>query len=195
MEDGKGEWTVNVFGTKQTFEIECNPIFEDGSNLRYILKIFPKNKTQIKKKILVIMLNPSKASEKKSDPTCRTLINLCDWNNYNSITIWNIYPWRSQKVGKFQCDNELEIEANDKKLGEYIVKFKEVLCAWGKANGIWNRNSYDARVQKVIKNLNNKKLKKLGSDLVDGKYPHHPLYYFFQKGKWNRYKIRFEEFR
>lgn len=194
MNDGKGEWTVMVFGTQQTFEVECDPTFEDNPNRRYILKIFPKDRTQIKKELLVIMINPSTADEKKSDQTCRALLNLCDYNNYTNITICNLFSLRTSKVEEL---NEKIYEANDTqnndKLTLCIGKFNEVLCAWGKASKIKKRGDYDTRINQVYQMLNGKKLKKIGNGLVDDKYPIHPYSFSFQKNG-DKYKIDFEEF-
>ena len=176
MNNGKGEWTIIVNGKQQEFEVECDP--PDDAKRRYILKVYPKDKTQTKKEILVIMLNPSIADKDKPDPTCRALINLCDWKGYNNITICNLFSLRGPNVkelnNKIQDTND---SLNDLKLKECIGRFDEILCAWGRAKELKDRNFYNARINKVYEMLTNKKLKEFGHSPFNGDiYPNHPYY-------------------
>ena len=174
MNNGKGKWPENV-------TVKGDPL--NDSNRRYMLKIFPKDSAQIKKEILVIMLNPSKADEDSSDKTCKVLINLCDWNGYNGITICNLFSLRKSNVKEL---NEEIQDANDSlnDLKRYIEPFDEVLCAWGRAEGLKDRNLYNERITEVYEILANKKLKEFGHSSLNGNiYPYHPLYYIYTKSK------------
>lgn len=74
MNNGKQEWTIKVNDNLMEFEVECYP--PNDSKRRYMLKIYPKDKTLTKREILVIMLNPSSANEFKKDQTCEFVISI-----------------------------------------------------------------------------------------------------------------------
>lgn len=178
MNNGKDEWP-------QKFQIECYP--PNDSKRRYILKIYLKDKTQTKKELLVIMLNPSYADKKKSDPTCLTLINICESNYYDSITICNLFSLRTSKVEEL---NEKINEANDNRnineTKKCIEGFNEILCAWGGPyKEIKNKKTLNDRLKEIFKSLKLQKLKgkkilklkiKKESENKYPQYPPHPLY-------------------
>jgi hypothetical protein len=193
MNNGKGTWVeVKVNDEKQDIRVECDP--PNDPKRRYILNLDLKPKIQTNNKILVIMLNPSTADEKKTDSTCRALMNLCDWNGYNTITVCNLFSLRTSNVKELneKIDEANDIQ-NDDKLKACIGKFDEILCAWGKADKIKRRKEYDARIENIEGMLNGKKLKKIGNGLVNGKYPFHPYFYNFKKN-WSKYGSKFENF-
>lgn len=179
MNNRKGEWTVN--GTR--LEVECYP--PSDSKRRYILKIYPKDKTLTKKEILVIMLNPSTANENKPDQTCKALVDLCNRNGYDFITICNLFSLRKSNVKELNEEiQDANDSLNDLKLKDCIEQFDEVLCAWGRAKKLKDRNLYNARIIKVYEMLTNKKLKEFGHSSFNGNiYPYHPLYYIWTKSK------------
>ncbi len=186
MNEEISKWRIKVNRKLQEFEVECDP--PNYSNRRYMLKIFPKNMAQIKKEILVIMLNPSIADKYSSDKTCRDLINLCDCNGYNSITICNLFSSRGQvkELNEFMENGTANDNSSDEKLKEQIEKFDEVLCAWGKVEELEDRNLYNIRINKVYEMLTNKKLKEFGHTSFNGDiYPNHPYYVHIKsKDQW-----------
>lgn len=196
MTDGN-EWPpVKVNGAPQIFEVKCDPT--NDSKRRYILKICPKDKTKIKKKILVIMLNPSNANEKKPDYTCRALINLCDSNSYNLITIWNLFSLRTPDVEELnEKINDANDNQNNEKLRLCIGQFDEILCAWGRAKEIKDMEFYNDRIDQVYHDmLKGKNLKKFGDEFSfkDKAYPTHPRRYYFIKSR-NKSKIKFTNYK
>jgi len=174
MNSGKSKWPENV-------TVDGDPL--NNSNRRYMLKIFPKNSAQIKKEILVIMLNPSTADENKPDQTCEYLIKLCDYNGYNSLTICNLFPLRGNiKKLNEEIGNANDL-SNDQKLYGCIAQFDEILCAWGQADKIKikDRKAYNKRIREVYIKLTNKKLREFGHSTFKGyKYPHHPRYTYIK---------------
>ena len=174
MNNGKGKWDV---GNTQ-LEVECCP---PNDSTRYMLKIYPKDKIQTKKKIFVIMLNPSKADENEPDQTCEYLIKLCDYNGYNSLTICNLFSLRGNiKKLNEEIHNANDL-SNDQKLDECIAQFDGILCAWGQADKIKDRKAYNKRIREVYIKLTNKKLREFGHSTFKGyKYPHHPRYTYIK---------------
>ena len=193
MNNGNGEWSgVKVNGEIQNIKVECKA--QNDSIRRYVLRIHLKAKTQIEKEILVIMLNPSTANENKPDPTCKALMNLCDWNGYNFITICNLFSLRTPNPSKLNDNiDEANDTQNNDKLRLCIGQFDEVLCAWGNAKKIKERAKYLTRVYKVEDMLNGKKLKKIGKGLVDNRFPYHPYSFCFKRSA-DKYKVQFEDF-
>lgn len=192
MNDKKSKWT------SLGFEAECYP--PNNSERRYTLKLYPKDKALTKKEILVIMLNPSTADENKPDTTCRSLIKLCNFNDYNSITICNIFSLRTPNVmvlNKAIKINTANDDLSDEKLKECIKEFNEVLCAWGKADKIKDRKIreiLDTRIKKIEEMLKGKKLYKFGDTSFNGKsYPLHPYFYNTMNTE-KKSKIRFTSY-
>ena len=183
MNNGKVKWTIKVNGTPQKFEGECYP--PNDSKRRYVLKVYPKDKIQTKKEIFVIMLNPSTADENEPDQTCKFLINQCNWNGHNSITICNLFSSRGliEKLNECMENDTANDNSSDEKLKEQIKKFDEILCAWGGPyKGIKNKKVLNDRIKEVFKILESQKLRgkkilKLKKDSENrcSQYPPHPL--------------------
>ena len=201
MEDGKEDiWrNVKVGDKRRDYKVKCWK--SDDDKHRYKLKISLINSTSTKE-ILVIMINPSYAYEKKPDYTCRALINLCDFNKYNSITICNLFSLIKSNMENLNEPRKMNI-ANDKlsddKLEECIEcikNFNEILCAWGSAEKIKDRSFYNDRIRKVYNDmLKGKNLKKFGDEVsFKGKtYPTHPRRYYIIKSK-NELKTKFKPY-
>lgn len=193
MNDKKNKWA------SLGFEAECPP--PNNSERRYTLKLYPKDKTLTKKEILVIMLNPSTADENKPDTTCRSLIKLCNFNDYNSITICNLFSLRTPNVmvlNEAIKTNTANDDLNDEKLKECIKELNEVLCAWGKADKIKDRKIreiLDTRIEEIEERLKGKKLYKIENTFFKGKnYPTHPYWYNTLKSK-NKFEIKFKPYK
>lgn len=181
MNNGKqGTWIVKVGSQLRNYKIEC---WKNDEKYRYKLKISLMNSISIKE-ILVIMLNPSTADEKKNnfDPTCRFLINICHSNGYDSITICNLFSFITKYVKILDKNiQEDEPRLNNEILENSMKGFNEILCAWGGPyKEIKNKKILNDRLKEVFKSLKLQKLR--GKKILklkikkgyENKYPQYP---------------------
>ena len=170
MKPKEGQWeNIDVGGEKRTYHVKCR---EDDKH-RYVLELRWKTNLPTKK-IIAILLNPSKADSGDSDPTSRNLIRLL--KDYSFIVLCNLYPHRSPQPKKAILDNEIAKKFNDKILKKYIDKFDEIFCGWGGNKLKITKGLYDKRIDEIFQMLKGKILWKKKGSLINGKYPRHPGY-------------------
>lgn len=128
-------------------------------NVRFLLTI--ETTAENENKILVIMKNPSKATNTISDKTINNVIkNL--YQKYSIIYIMNLFPYYSTKATGLlsffkNVDNEFILKINDLILDFVIRKTDDILVGWG-INTIGMKNvDYDNRISNVIGILSNHK--------------------------------------
>lgn len=111
--------------------INSEAVFSDDKKYRYKLtRTWDKDK----KKATIIMLNPSKASELKSDRTVINVTNFLIDNNYGSINIVNLFAYMPTEPKELsQRNNEFE-KYNDKYIIESLEKSDIVIVGWGSDN-------------------------------------------------------------
>ncbi|WP_031483982.1 DUF1643 domain-containing protein [Maridesulfovibrio frigidus] len=116
--------------------------------------------------VLFICLNPSTADNETDDPTSRVCINYAKRWGYGSLTIANLFAYRSTNPDILSTVNDPVGPKNDAHLKRLIKESDEVICAWSNDGGLYKRD------QDVLPLVSNPKcLVKLKS----GK-PGHPLY-------------------
>ena len=131
-------------------------------------------------KLLYILLNPSKATEKLSDPTftrCQTRALLL---GYKQFRICNLFALRSTNPKLLQEIPEIKGTHNDKIIRKSILWADSIICSWGSLGTFQNRSS------EVIKLLKNSQKKVCHLGLTKNYQPKHLLYISFkvQPKKW-----------
>ena len=131
-------------------------------------------------KLLYILLNPSKATEKLSDPTlarCQTRALLL---GYKQFRICNLFAFRSTSPKLLKITPHIKGSHNDKIIRKSILWADSIICSWGSLGTFQNRSS---EVLKLLKK-SNKSLYHLG--LTKNRQPKHLLYISFNVSpkKW-----------
>lgn len=160
------------------------PLYIGDDKTRYILG------TQGNKTLLVMGINPSKATNLKSDPTITRIKFFCGINKYDSFLMINVYPIRSTDPDELPLVSDGKLHNNNRRIIlDSIIeyKLKDLLCCWGDNISI---RPYLVSYLLDIYSLINPKLEKvfcLGDLTIDGN-PRHPgrLPY---KTKFNRFNF------
>ncbi|WP_161601642.1 DUF1643 domain-containing protein [Paenibacillus luteus] len=151
--------------------IVSTAIFSDNDDYRYRLtRVWDKDK----KLAALVMLNPSKATELKSDQTVMNMTNFLVDNDYGGIEIVNLFAYmttprsglknRSQEYEKYNDDYIIQGVNSD------IVEI--IIVGWGSDNTEHVRRK--RQVEKML--LPYREKLKCFQD-KDGKQPRHPAYY------------------
>ena len=147
-------------------------IFNKKHDHRYYLKINICKNNNKKKNLIVIMLNPSQSGSKLKDTfvdkTITNVVKIANDNNYNEITILNLFSEvepKSKKVDFSKVD-----EDNLKFLKEILEETNDkILVAWG-----WRFKNNNNKIKDLIKVLQNKPKEQVVTfaDKID--FPKHP---------------------
>lgn len=115
-----------------------------SSKYRYVLEI-PFCNGEDKPAVLVILKNPSKATEKECDMTISKVCNATYNADYGKVIVFNLFPYRStdpQKVFSDFIQNtsayEEHMKANLEFMSRHVTFVQDVIFAWG-TNTIKNR--------------------------------------------------------
>lgn len=148
---------------------------KDYSDYRYVIGREGGNP------LVVLCMNPSRASDDYSDRTINTVIKTSNKFGYDGWFVVNLYPERGTKTSdliRYSGEDELRhawIQENarviEKLLKEYGVS--EVWGAWGSSTNLWVNKSKPVVLEK-LKN-NDIKVWAIGP-LSKTNSPHHPLY-------------------
>ncbi len=141
-------------------------VISDCGKYRYKLeRIWDERKSGV----VFIMLNPSTADASVDDPTVRRCINYAKKWGYGSLTVLNLYAFKSTDPGllsKLTSSEKVGIEN-----GDYLFQAKfmthKIVVAWGVGGG-------DGSVQfrSIFKNI----ARLYCLDTTKDGYPRHPLY-------------------
>ena len=97
---------------------------------RYSLK---REWDKSKNKILYIMLNPSKADDKKDDPTIRRLVNFTKKFNYGGFLVGNIFTTITPNPKEIDKSKGIS-GRNLEELLKLINTVDQIVYAWGNTN-------------------------------------------------------------
>lgn len=118
--------------------------------------------------LLFIMLNPSTADSNIDDPTIRRCISFAKDNGFGSVSVGNLYSFRSTDPSVLKTMNvEIAIgPENSDHLEELISHSGKIIVAWGKHGGMGTSLVRNLLAEKEVFAL---QVNKDGS-------PKHPLY-------------------
>lgn len=103
--------------------------YSEDKNYRYLIQKIWEPK---KPRAMVIMVNPSSASELLLDMTTVYVLNNLMVSDVGGVDIVNLYPRISYKLCVDECDID-EIEINDKVIVELAENVDRIILAWGRA--------------------------------------------------------------
>ena len=130
------------------------------------------------KPLVVIGVNPSTANDKEPDQTIKSVMRLCEYHNYKSFVMLNLYPFRSSRPDQLPIEADKNIiDMNIQKIKKIIStqKCPNVLLAWG--NAITKRDYLWESAKLIYISLNYCDIKwlRIGELTCEGN-PRHPLY-------------------
>ena len=133
------------------------------------------------KRLLYIMLNPSKATEVANDPTIERCERRARALGYGAFRACNLFALRETDPAKLRRHEAPEGPQNANQIREALEWTDDVLCSWG-VHGV--HRDQNQVIKAVLRNANTPVLV-LG--LTKEGHPRHPLYmpYSAQPVKWN----------
>lgn len=122
------------------------------------------------KRVLFIMLNPSKATEVQNDPTVERCERRARALGFGAFRVTNIFAWRETDPRKMRKAPDPIGPENDRIIREGVDWADQVIAAWGTHGAHINRGPDVARLLRQA----GKPLYSLG--LTKDGHPKHPLY-------------------
>ena len=122
------------------------------------------------RRVLFIMLNPSKATEVQNDPTVERCERRARALGFGAFRVTNIFAWRETDPHKMRKAADPVGPANDAQIVQGVVWADQVIAAWGTHGAHLGRGPALERSLRQIR----KPLYVLGLS-KDG-HPKHPLY-------------------
>lgn len=122
------------------------------------------------KRVLFIMLNPSKATEVQNDPTVERCERRARALGFGAFRVTNIFAWRETDPHKMRKAADPVGQANDAQIMEGVTWADQVIAAWGTHGAHLGRGP---ALEKVLRQCG-KPLYVLG--LSKNGHPKHPLY-------------------
>jgi hypothetical protein len=126
-------------------------------------------------KLVFIMLNPSKADAYIDDPTLRRCIGFAKSWSFGSLTVINLFAYRSAKPSELRQVNDPVGAQNDRYLKKAIKSADKVVVAWGNNGKLMQRD----RMVLDLLSICNVQPYCLGTTKAG--YPRHPLYILCSK--------------
>ncbi|NNE82059.1 MAG: DUF1643 domain-containing protein [Silicimonas sp.] len=122
------------------------------------------------RRLLYIMLNPSKATELANDPTIERCERRARKLGYGGFRACNLFALRETDPGRLKKADRPEGPDNMAQLQEAVVWTDDILCAWG-VHGAHRSHS-----GAVLKAINTRAKPFLTLGLTKDGHPRHPLY-------------------
>lgn len=122
------------------------------------------------KRLLFIMLNPSKATEVANDPTIERCERRSKLLGYGGFRVCNLFALRETDPARLKLSKQPEGSANNAQLVEAFEWCDDILCSWG-VHG--SHRDQAAKLSPLFKNAR-KPLLALG--VTKHGHPRHPLY-------------------
>ncbi len=145
-------------------------VFSDCFNFRYSIT---RKWRPLGRKLLYILLNPSKATEEISDPTLVRCQNRAMFLGYKQFRVCNLFALRSTNPSLLKIAPDIIGYYNDEILCESIAWADDIICSWGNWGTIRGRN---LKVKSILQN-SKKPVYHLG--LTKKNQPKHLLYIGF----------------
>lgn len=153
-------------------------LYSDCSTYRYALtKMWEDNKPSL----MFIMLNPSTATERVSDPTATRCLVRSQKLGYGSMTICNLFAYRTTQPEALKKYHAPVGPENDRVINHFIEWTDDIVCAWG-TWGAHGAHGYHIDVAARLVTLLRAQCKPLHHfGLTEGGQPRHPLYIPYSK--------------
>ncbi|MED5531379.1 MAG: DUF1643 domain-containing protein [Pseudomonadota bacterium] len=118
-------------------EFSSTAVFSDCFSFRYSIT---RTWDHLGSNLLYILLNPSTATEKKTDPTLtrcqRRALNL----GYKQFRVCNLFAFRASNPALLNSTSNIVGVHNDEILAQSITWADDIICSWGNLGTIDERN-------------------------------------------------------
>jgi hypothetical protein len=145
-------------------------IFSEDRTYRYVLRRVVNER--IRKRLLMIMLNPSTADEYRDDPTIRRCKSFALYWGFGTLTICNLFAYRATDPRALR--HVALVDPIGPENNAYIIQEAQqsdrIVCAWGTHGAFQDRGVEVARML----GENGHRLYHVG--LTKDGHPRHPLY-------------------
>ena len=121
-------------------------------------------------RITFILLNPSTADAFKDDPTIRRCVGFAQGWNAGTVTVVNLFAYRSTIPEQLYRACDPVGEDNDQHIREAVTDVSCVVAAWG------NHGAFKGRCEEVIESMRIADVKLHCFGLNKTGQPKHPLY-------------------
>jgi len=155
-------------------------VYSDCARYRYSLqRVWARGE----RRLLIVMLNPSKATEEVNDPTIERCERRTRALGYGAMGIVNLFGWRATHPRDLKRANDPVGPDNAAVLATSAKWADEILCAWGVHGDLMDQGRAMAAHLKRAR----KPLLALGTTMAG--HPRHPLYvsYAVKPVAWNGY--------
>ena len=146
--------------------IERTAIFDSSGDYRYQLG----RRWQDGAEVAFVMLNPSRADAACDDPTLRACIQFAQRWAFGSLTVVNLFGYRTPHPKVLKQVSEPVGEENDHYVVQAVERAERVVLAWGNAGGWLGRD------RAILSLLNPYQQKLYYLQLNRSGHPRHPLY-------------------
>lgn len=127
--------------------IESTAIVSDNRLYRYYLT---RTWEKEKKKATVIMLNPSKANELKTDKTVMNVMNYLIDNDFGSVSIVNLFSCIATNPKDLGCRNEQFELDNDQYILEAFDEADIIIVGWTRSKAKFIKERINVVEEKLI---------------------------------------------
>ena len=165
---------------------ESEALYSDCDRYRYALTRIWQAQG---KRLLIVMLNPSKATERHNDPTIERCERRARALGYGGVRVCNLFAWRETDPRALKRATTPVGPECDAVLSDAAIWSDDILCGWGVHGAHMDRGAQVARqLAATGKPLLNLGLSKAG-------HPRHPLYiaYAQQPVVWESDQNKAEE--
>lgn len=151
--------------------VRCSP--KNPRIYRYMLEIGLSDR--LGPRLTVVLKNPSKASEKRSDPTIGKVEAWARRRGFASVKVVNLFAYRTPYPAELARHPYSRIVGpeNDRYILNAVQVSDLVVAGWGEPNGI-DPKRYDRRAGEVLRLLQVVEVHQVG-DLTRLGYPRHGL--------------------
>lgn len=142
-------------------------VYSDCERYRYALT---RTWDPLGKRLLFVMLNPSKATEVQNDPTVERCERRARALGFGAVQVTNIFAWRETDPHKMRKTNDPVGPDNDQVLQDGALWADMIIAAWGTHGAHRDRGpATEQLLRETGKPLHSLGLSKHG-------HPKHPLY-------------------
>ncbi len=107
---------------------ESSAVYSPCDNYRYALT---RTWDPAGRRVVYVMLNPSKATEIANDPTVERCERRARKLGYGAMRVCNVFAWRETDPKRLKAAEAPIGDDNDSQLAEAAHWADDVLCAWG----------------------------------------------------------------
>ncbi len=147
---------------------------DDGAYRYYLSRVWEDSA----EKLVFVMLNPSTADAEADDPTIRKCIGFARRFGFGGIEVVNLFAYRATKPEALRDPDADPVGPDNDHYLRNVCRNRFVVCAWGALGRV-----YYARVQEVLRLLEDVSAVAVSLALTKHGHPQHPLMLAYDAAK------------